>query len=126
MITFIVNLLGLALMGFIVWWFWLSRSRAQQLSGCTPIEIVVENGSYTPAHIEVPQGELVKLSFMRRDPSPHAEKVLFDGLDITLHLPLEVRTEIVIGPLTPGEYGFSCQTQRYRGSLSAKEPLNKS
>ncbi len=27
--TFIVNLLAVALMGFIIWWFWLSRPRGR-------------------------------------------------------------------------------------------------
>jgi len=120
MMIFIVNLSAVVLMVFIVWWFWLSRPHLKQASGHAVIEIVVENGSYIPAHIEVPQGAPVRLRFERRDPSPCAEKVLFDELDIALDLPLGEKTALVVGPLMPGEYRFSCQMQMYRGSLVVK------
>ncbi len=120
MIDVMVNLLALGLMGFIVWWFWLSRPHLKQASGSTVIEVIVENGIYTPAHIEVPQGVRVRLGFERRDPNPCAEKVLFDELGIALDLPLGEKTALVVGPLTPGEYRFSCQMQMYRGSLVVK------
>ena len=113
----IVNLLALALMAFIVWWFWLSRAAVKQANASAVIEVIVENGVYTPAHIEVPRGTAVRLGFERRDPSPCAEKVLFDELDIALDLPLGETQVLQLGPLTPGEYRFSCQMQMYRGSL---------
>ncbi len=117
MMSFVVNLLAVALMGFIVWWFWLARPGAERVSGSGAIEVLVENGVYSPARIEVPQGERVTLSFMRRDPSPCAEKVIFNELDIALDLPLGEKKKVVIGPLSTGEYSFSCQMQMYRGSL---------
>ncbi len=120
MIDVMVNLLALSLMGFIVWWFWLSRPHLKQTSDNAVIEVVVENGIYSPAHIEVPQGTPVRLSFERRDPSPCAEMVLFDALEIALDLPLGEKTVLMVGPLAPGEYRFSCQMQMYRGSLMVK------
>jgi len=115
--SFVVNLLAVVLMGFIVWWFWLSRPGVKQANASDVIEVVVENGVYTPAHIEVPQGRVVKLSFERRDPSPCAEKVVFSELDITVDLPVGEKTAVSTGPLAAGEYHFSCQMQMYRGSL---------
>ncbi|MCF6324808.1 MAG: cupredoxin domain-containing protein [Gammaproteobacteria bacterium] len=120
MSTFIVNLVAVALMGFIVWWFWLSRSNVLPASVSDVIEVIVENGIYSPAQIEVPQGVPVRLSFERRDPSPCAEKVLFDELGVALDLPLGKKIALVVGPLAPGEYRFSCQMQMYRGSLVVK------
>lgn len=120
MMSFIVNLLALALMGFIVWWFWLSRAKVQQVKGSEAIEIIVKDGVYSPANIEVSQGERVTLNFLRRDPGPCAEKVVFSELGITLDLPLGERQTLVLEPLTPGEYHFSCQMQMYRGSLIVK------
>ncbi|VAW85144.1 hypothetical protein MNBD_GAMMA17-1763 [hydrothermal vent metagenome] len=120
MIDVMVNLLALSLMGFIVWWFWLSRPHLKQASGSAVVEVIVENGVYIPAHIEVPQGAPVRLSFERRDPSPCAEKVLFDELGVAFDLPLGEKTALVVGPLAAGEYRFSCQMQMYRGSLVVK------
>ncbi len=120
MMDLIINLLALTLVGFIIWWFWLARFNVQQMSSKPPIEIIVENGMYTPAYIEVPQGERVILNFLRKDPGPCAEKVLFNDLNISLELPLEQKKELIIPPLSVGEYSFSCQMQMYRGSLVVK------
>lgn len=120
MTSVIVNLLAVALMGFIVWWFWLSRSAVKQANASDVIDVIVENGVYTPAHLEVPQGRAVKLSFERRDPSSCAEKVVFSELDITVDLPVGEKIAVSIQPLAAGEYHFSCQMQMYRGSLVVK------
>lgn len=117
MIDFTVNLLAVALLAFIIWWFWVSRPGVQQADAGGLIEVIVENGVYSPANIKIPQGVAVTLSFVRRDPAPCAEKVLFDGLGIALELPLDGVETVVIGPLDAGEYPFSCQMQMYRGSL---------
>lgn len=113
----VINLGGLALIGLIVWWFWLSRPRARHVSGAGPIEIIVDNGVYTPARIEVPAGQPVMLRFVRKDASPCAEKVLFDDLDINADLPLGKPKDVTVTPPRPGEYEFTCQMRMYRGTL---------
>ena len=116
----LVNLSGIALIGFIVWWFWIARptSVAAQQSGI--IEIRVADGVYTPAHIELAAGQPVTLRFLRMDPTPCAEKVIFDKLDIVRDLTLNEATDIDITPKKPGEYAFTCQMQMYRGKLRVK------
>ncbi len=112
-----VNLAGLAAIGFIVWWFWLARPRATRAAGAAPVEILVADGVYTPARIEVAAGAPARLRFRRRDPSPCAEKVLFDALGVSADLPVGESVEVVLRDLKPGEYGFACQMQMYRGVL---------
>lgn len=119
MSTVIVNVLGLGLIALIVWWFWFSQPGAQRASGAAPVEIVVENGVYEPARIEVPAGEPVTLRFLRKDASACAEKVIFESLGVTEDLPLARSTDITITPPQPGEYEFTCQMQMYRGRLVA-------
>jgi plastocyanin domain-containing protein len=116
----LVNLAGLALIGLIVWWFGYSRPRAARMAGSGPIEIVVDNGVYTPARIEVPAGRPVTLRFTRRDPSPCAEKVLFGDLGVAADLALGRPTEVTVTPGKPGEYEFTCQMRMYRGTLVAR------
>ena len=49
-----VNLVGVAVIGLIVWWFWLSGPRLEAVTGLgRPMDITVEDGVYTPARIEV-------------------------------------------------------------------------
>jgi plastocyanin domain-containing protein len=111
-----VNAAGLVLAGLIVWWFWLSKPKSQRVTSGV-IEVVVEGGVYTPARIEVAAGKSVTLRFLRKDPSPCAEKVLFDELGIAADLPIGQPVELTITPNKAGEYTFTCQMQMYRGTL---------
>lgn len=115
----LVNLAGVALIAAIVWWFWLSKPKAQR-ARTSVIEILVEGGTYTPPRIEVQAGKEVTLRFLRKDASPCAEKVVFEALGINVDLPIGKPTDIVVTPADAGEYSFTCQMQMYRGSLVAK------
>ncbi len=112
-----INLFGLLLIAFIVWWFWLYRSKPRQLQEDAPVEILVQDGVYTPSRIQVAAGQPVTLVFIRKDPAPCAEAVLFEGLNISKHLPLDTPVEVKITPEKAGEYAFSCQMKMYQGSL---------
>jgi plastocyanin domain-containing protein len=118
--AWVINLAGIVVMALIVWWFWLSRPRARRASGAGAIEIIVDNGVYTPARIEVPAGKPVTLRFVRKDPSPCAEKALFDDLGISADLPVGKPLDVTLTPPRPGEYEFTCQMRMYRGMLVAR------
>lgn len=117
--TALTNLLGLLLIAAIVWWFWLSRPRARRMQSAV-IEVRVADGAYQPARIEVPAGQPVTLRFLRTDPAPCAQTVVFDALNIFRHLPLNEPQELTLVLPRPGEYEFACEMRMYRGSLVAK------
>jgi plastocyanin domain-containing protein len=119
MAAIFVNLAGLALIGLIVWWFWLSQPRAQRAPGGV-VDVLVADGVYTPPRIEVTAGVPVRLRFLRKDQSACAEKVLFDDLGVSADLALGRPTEVTVVPPKPGEYVFTCQMRMYRGSLVAR------
>jgi len=119
MTALLVNIGGVLAIGLIVWWFWLSRPKALHAASGV-IDIVVEGGVYTPARIEVVAGQPVRLRFLRKDPSPCAEKVLFDDLGIAADLPIGQPVELTITPRQAGDYVFTCQMQMYRGTLVVK------
>jgi len=115
----IINLFGLALIGFIVWWFWLySSPKAEALSD--ELRIRIENGVYQPARIRVPVGQKTTLHFLRVDKSPCAEKLIFPDLEISEDLPINTSFAIDLPSLEPGEYDFHCQMQMYRGVVVAE------
>jgi plastocyanin domain-containing protein len=116
----IVNLAGLLLAAAIVWWFWLSAPRARRAAAGGVIDVLVDGGVYTPARIEVTAGQPVTLRFLRKDPSPCAEKVLFDDLDASADLPVDRQVELTVTPPRAGEYAFTCQMKMYRGTLVAR------
>ena len=116
----LLNLLVVLAMVFTVWWFWLSQPASAVSSGKDVINILVDAGVYTPAKIEIPVGETVRLSFLRKDPSPCAEKVLVPDLDLSLDLVLDTPTELQLRVDKPGNFPFTCQMAMYRGVLVAK------
>jgi len=114
-----INLLGLLLIGFIVWWFWLARS-GEAKTVTNTVDVIVADGVYSPAAIEVKQGETVKLNFIRRDASPCAEKVIFADLGVSAELPINQTRQVEITPQQRGEFEFTCQMGMYRGKLIVK------
>ena len=115
----LINLLALALIGFIVWWFWLAKSRAVQVAQKS-IDVIVDGGVYTPAIIELGRGQTVILNFIRRDASPCAAQIIFAELGVSAELPLAGSKKIELKLDDEGEFGFSCQMGMYRGKLIVK------
>lgn len=120
MTPIVINLLGVLLIGLIIYWFWLSTPRKITASKTAPIEIRVKDGVYTPSHIEANKGETIRLRFVREDPSPCAAKVIFSSLNKSLELPLNGSAEIELQLQHAGEINFTCEMQMYRGKLSVK------
>lgn len=120
LVLLIVDLLAVAVIVFIVWWFWIYQPAATRAQDNAPIEITVADGVYTPARIEVARNRPVVLHFKRKDPSPCAEKVIFDDLGVSADLALDQTTELRLVPPKRGEFGFTCQMRMYKGSLVVK------
>ncbi|HSI23066.1 MAG TPA: cupredoxin domain-containing protein [Methylophilaceae bacterium] len=116
-----VTLGGLAAIGLIAWWFWLSSPKAEHSSAQQPIDIQVKDGVYQPAALDVPAGQALTLRFTRHDATPCAEKVVFGDLGISAELPLGKARSVTLPPLKPGQYEFTCQMGMYRGRLVATQ-----
>ncbi len=116
--TILVNIIGIGLIAFIVYWFWLSQGKSSAKVDTDSIEIKVANGVYTPATIEAPAGRPLKLKFLREDPSPCAQKVVFADFELSEDLPIGKSKTVEIPPQPPGRYKFSCQMQMYQGTLN--------
>lgn len=114
-----VNLVGIALIALIVWWFWLYKPN-EVAAGAEQLLIVVEHGSYQPAHIKLQANKPIELQFLRKDANPCSETVLFPTLEISESLPLNRAVRIVLPPLEEGDYEFHCQMQMYRGTLKVQ------
>lgn len=115
--SILINILGLALAAFIIWWFWIYKSGSAAHAGGEAVSIVVDSGVYNPSVIHAPAGKPLTLRFIRKDSSPCAEKVLFSDLDISADLPVGEPFDLSFTPEEPGEYEFTCQMAMYRGKL---------
>lgn len=112
----LINIIGFLLIGLIIYWFWFSKPKPVKAS-TKEIDIIVDNGVYSPSRIEIKKGDTVFLNFLRKDPSPCAEKVIFSDLNISEDLPVNHKTRVEIKIQQQGEYEFTCQMQMYRGTL---------
>ena len=114
-----VSIGGLAAIALIVWWFWLSHPEAARAENPDALRILIKDGTYQPAALQVPAGQALVLTFIRQDVTPCAEKVVFAELGLSADLPLNRPVTVALPALAPGRYEFTCQMGMYRGALVA-------
>lgn len=114
----LVNLAGVALIGLIVWWFWLYRpGKGVVVAPGQMIEVRVRGGVYEPSLIDSVAGKGISLKFIREDETACAGQVIFPELGIQKELPLGKTVVVRLVPEQAGEYAFQCQMGMYRGML---------
>jgi plastocyanin domain-containing protein len=118
--TVVVDVIGLGLIGFIVWFFWLVKAkgvRAALTSSGYQEQMVLVRGGYTPDAIVVEQGKPVRLSFVRQESASCSEMVLLPAFNRSAKLPEGETVSVEFLPTEPGEYEFTCQMGMLRGRL---------
>ena len=119
----IVTLVGVGLIGWIIWYFWLwkgdSVTARSMAGGAQEIDVTVKGG-YLPATIVAKAGQLVRLNFTRRESTPCGEEVVLPDFGERAHLPQGKTVTIEVTPSEPGEYEFTCGMNMYRGKLIVK------
>ena len=116
----IVTLLGLALIGFIVWFFWLKKSKGTAANvGSSGVQeaMILVKGGYTPDVIVVKAGRPVRLNFRREETASCSEMLLLPAFSKSVKLPTGENVAVEFTPDKPGEYPFSCQMGMFRGRL---------
>lgn len=115
----LVNVLGAALIAWIVWYFWLYRKEGVQVAevaGVQEVPITVKGG-YDPDVIVVKQGKPVRLLFNRQESSMCSEMVVFDKIEKSAKLPEGETVAIEFTPAEAGEIPFQCQMGMLRGKV---------
>ncbi len=111
---------GLTLIAFIVWFFWLKRTkgvRAGETSGGYQEVMILVKGGYTPDTIVVRHGKPVRLNFRREETASCSDKVIFADFNKSADLPTGEIVSIELMPNQLGEYGFACPMGMFRGRL---------
>jgi plastocyanin domain-containing protein len=111
---------GFALIGFIIWFFWLKRAEgahAADASGGYQEAMILVKGGYTPDTIIVRQGKPVRLNFRREETASCSDKVIFADFGKSADLPTGETVTIELMPKERGEFGFACPMGMFRGTL---------
>ena len=85
-----VTIAGVLLIAFIVWFFWLKRSkgtRAAETSGGYQEAMILVKGGYTPDTIIVRAGRPVRLNFRREETATCSDRVIFADFQKSVDLP---------------------------------------
>lgn len=116
----LLTALGLGLIAFIVWFFWMKRSsgvRAAETSGGYQEAMILVKGGYTPDTIVVRAGKPVRLNFRREETASCSDKVIFADFGKSADLPTGENVAVEFVPKDPGEYAFACPMGMFRGRL---------
>ena len=119
----LVNVIGLGLIGFIVWFFWLVKTkgvRAAVTSAGYQEQMVLVKGGYTPDVIVVERGKPVRLNFVRQESASCSEMVMLPAFNKSANLPEGQTVPVEFLPKDPGEYEFQCQMGMLRGKVIAE------
>jgi plastocyanin domain-containing protein len=116
----VVTLVGLGVIGWIVWYFWLWKGETVAAGagagGVQEVDVTVKGG-YRPASIVVEARRPVRLNFTRRESTPCGEEVVLPDFGKRAHLPENQTVTVEVTPEKPGEYEFTCGMNMYRGKL---------
>lgn len=116
----VVTLLGAAVIGGIVWFFWGPKRqgyRAALASSGYQEAMVLVKGGYAPDTIVVRAGKPVRLTFRREEASPCSEMVVFGDFGKSATLPEGELVPVEFLPREAGTYEFTCQMGMLRGRL---------
>src|SRR3972149_4261604 len=116
----LVNFVGLGVIGFIVWFFWLVKTkgvRAAVTSGGYQEQMVLVKGGYTPDVIVVERGKPVRLTFVRQESASCSEMVLLPAFGKSANLPEGETVPVEFLPKERGEFEFACQMGMIRGRI---------
>jgi plastocyanin domain-containing protein len=116
----IVTVAGLLLVAFIVWFFWMKRTkgvRAAATAGGYQEAMILVKGGYTPDVVLVQHGKPVRLNFRREETASCSDTVLIPDFNKNAKLPTGQNVPVEFLPEKPGEHEFACPMGMFRGRL---------
>ncbi|PMD73833.1 cupredoxin domain-containing protein [Companilactobacillus nuruki] len=123
MTKILVLIIGIAAIGFILWWFFgnhhVASATANVSNGDQKVDIEV-NGGYSPEVVTLKKGIPATINFTRKDASSCLDRVVFSDFGINKELPQNEQQSIQIDTSEAGEYQWACGMDMFHGKLIIK------
>ena len=116
----IVLLAGVALIAFVLWYFFAGEgvraAASVTTTGAQRLRVLVKGG-YTPDVIVLKRGVPAELEFYRDEASSCSEEIVFPDFGVARRLPAFETTRVSLLPERAGEFDFTCGMSMLRGRL---------
>lgn len=121
-VEILVTLGGLAVIGFLAWFFFGPKQAkaAQRKGNIQEINITVKGG-YSPDVIRVQKGVPLRLIFDRQEAGDCSSRIVFPDFQVSKTLAAFARTTLEFTPDKVGEFGFACGMNMLHGTLIVEE-----
>jgi P-type Cu+ transporter len=109
---------GLALSGFLLWYFFgPKKALLAELVGQAQEVRVTVKGGYSPDHIRVRQNVPLRIVFDRQESGECTSRVVFPDFAVNRALPAYATTTVELTPDRSGQFGFACGMNMVHGTL---------
>jgi plastocyanin domain-containing protein len=115
---------GAAAIAWVNWYFLLANRPVARAAaggdGVQEVRILVAGG-YSPSHVQVRRGSLVRLLFDRQEASGCSEEVVLPDFGIRRFLPAHRETAVEFTPERTGDFEFMCGMSMIRGRITVAD-----
>ena len=117
-----VSLAGLAIIGFLAWYFFgPKKATSAEVKGKVQEIVITVKGGYSPDLLRVKKDIPLRLIFDRQEAGECSSRIVFPDFQVSKTLPPFTKTTLEFVPDKVGQFGFACGMNMLHGTLIVEE-----